>query len=203
MKRIGNKDKLQKYRQYYTGDYQLSEEEEDYLARYEDIQDKLSDDDYTRSDIVKYVMRRYGVSKQMANRTVNEASDLYGDMVEVHKKASRAFQIEKLQRAANLCLNPPASVTLDHDDDGEGGRAVIEFEPNMNAYERIMNQINKLQGLYTEDPDQVDDPEAYEVTTNFHYEAVEDIAYEDVTPKQQENQSQQGTIGLPESTSEE
>lgn len=185
MQELPGNDKLQKYRLFYTGDYQLTKDEEDYLARYEDIQDKLTDDDYTRSDVVKYVMKRYGVTKQMANRTVNEAADLYGSMVEIHRKAARSFQIEKLQRAASLCLNPGT--------DPETG---ADLPPDLSNYEKIMNQINKLQNLYEPDPEETDDPAAYEVPTTFIYQAVEDVEYEEVKPGDSNDSGQSSTKAI-------
>ncbi|PMD97418.1 hypothetical protein BWI97_07245 [Siphonobacter sp. BAB-5405] len=197
-------EKLDKYKLYYTGDMILSEEEMTYLSRYEDIQDKLADDGYTRSDVVKYVMTRYKVSKQMANRVVNEAADLYGSTIEIHRKAERSFQIEKLQRAASMCLSPGT--------DPESG---MDLPADLGNYERIMNQINKLNNLYEPDPEQTDDPKAYDVVTHFQYEAIEDTTYEEVTEadsteqtsddaaQHSENPSESGTIAIPESTSTE
>jgi hypothetical protein len=194
MRRITQGDKLQKYREFYAGEGELSSEEKDYLTRYEDIQEKLEDEEYTRSDVVKYVQNRYQVSKQMANRLVNEAADLYGDIVEVHKKAERGFQIAKLQRAASIALNPPDQTTVDE----EGNLKTFPGEQDLAAYERIMNQINKLQGLYEQDPEETEDPAAYEVPAVITYEVL-DIPYEDVTTNPA-HPDQSGAAGLPAGT---
>ena len=81
-------DKLQKYREYYAGDYVPTEDEQRYLLRYERVIALLDfgkpDDDgnymgpWKRAEVVKFIQDHYQVSMQMSNRIVNEALELYG-----------------------------------------------------------------------------------------------------------------------------
>ena len=169
-------DKLQKYREYYAGDYVPTEDEQRYLLRYERVIALFDfgkpDDDgnymgpWKRAEVVKFIQDHYKVSMQMANRIVNEALELYGDIHEISLKAKKAFRIQHLEKR-----EAEASQMGDYI-----------------AAARLNDQINKLMNAYDEIKEEDVDDTDYSVPASFVYEAI-DTPFEDVKSGSGENTS--------------
>ena len=161
-------DKLQKYRDYYAGDYIPTQEEQYYLLRYErviamlDGGQKDEDGHYTgpwkRADVVRYIEEQYKVSMQMSNRIINEAMELYGDIQEISLRAKKAFRIQHLEKR----------------------EAEAAQMGDYIASARLNDQINKLMNAYEQIKEEDQDDTDYTVPAAFSYEAI-DTPYEDVS----------------------
>ena len=159
-------DKLQKYRDYYAGDYVPTEAEQVFLARYERVIalvdfGKTDDDNGTytgpwkRAEVVKFIQDHYQVSMQMSNRIVNEAMELYGDIHEMSLRAKKAFRIQHLEKR----------------------EAEAAQMGDYIASARLNDQINKLMNAYDEIKEEDQDDTDYSVPSSFTYEAI-DTPYE-------------------------
>jgi hypothetical protein len=163
-------DKLQKYRDYYAGEYVPSEEEQGYLLRYErvialiDFGKAADDGSYTgpwkRAEVVKFIQDHYHVSMQMSNRIVNEAMELYGDIHEMSLRAKKSFRIQHLEKR----------------------EAEAAQMGDYIASARLNDQINKLMNAYDEIREEDEDQTDYSVPASISYEAI-DTPYEDVSNK--------------------
>ena len=162
-------DKLQKYRDYYAGDYVPNEDEQVYLTRYErvialvdfgrsDPRDGTYTGPWKRAEVVKFIQDHYQVSMQMSNRIVNEAMELYGDIHEMSLRAKKAFRIQHLEKR----------------------EAEAAQMGDYIASARLNDQINKLMNAYDEIREEDQDDTDYTVPASFSYEAI-DIPYEDIT----------------------
>lgn len=168
-------DKLQKYRDYYAGDYIPTIEEQAYLQRYERVIALVdfgqADDDghycgpWKRAEVVKFIQDHYQVSMQMANRIVNEAMELYGDIHEMSLRAKKAFRIQHLEKR----------------------EAEAAKMGDYIAAARLNDQINKLMNAYDEIKEEDQDETDYTVPASFTYEAI-DTPYEDI-PRSHQAQS--------------
>lgn len=162
-------DKLQKYRDYYAGDYVPTEAEQAFLLRYErvialvdfgraDSEDGTYTGPWKRAEIVKFIQDHYQVSMQMSNRIVNEAMELYGDIHEMSLRAKKAFRIQHLEKR----------------------EAEAAQMGDYIASARLNDQINKLMNAYDEIKEEDQDDTDYTVPASFSYEAI-DTPYEDVS----------------------
>lgn len=157
-----DEDKLQKFRDYYAGERELDEEEKRSLDRYERVmllfeQNEPSEENpvWTRSSIVKFVRNNYKVSVQMANRIVNEALELFGDMQQLSLRARKAFRLQHLERREKDAVN-----ARDHI-----------------AAARLNDQINKILGTYNEEKTTEEDLTDYTVPATLNYEVI-DVPHE-------------------------
>lgn len=157
-----DEDKLQKFRDYYAGERELDEEEKRSLDRYERVmllfeQNEPNEENpvWTRSSIVKFVRNNYKVSVQMANRIVNEALELFGDMQQLSLRARKAFRLQHLERREKDAVNAG-----DH-----------------TAAARLNDQINKILGTYNEEKTTEEDLTDYTVPTTLNFEVI-DVPHE-------------------------
>ncbi|WP_428657589.1 hypothetical protein [Runella sp.] len=159
-----DEDKLQKYRDYYAGAAELDAEEKTYLDRYERVmllfeQNEADEEQpvWTRAAIVKFVREKYKVSVQMSNRIVNESLELFGDMQQLSLRARKAFRLQHLERREKDAVR----------------------EGDHMAAAKINDQINKILGTYSEEPQEKDDTD-YSVPLSVVFQPI-DVPYELVT----------------------